>query len=217
MSIFLFHFEETLQIGILLTRMKIFSPYVKKHFNALPRNVSIAFFLTCLCIDTPLAFLLKIDSLGAYSYYDASKKQQQTTSFYFYAPSDFSQTLLGKSVQGVSYFFLNLFLSIVVGVALNTVSLLKYKLYVKERHSKDETYSLGVQMSHLTNDNNNNRSIVHELTARKELNERRVEENMFYMALSLCSMSIVSRCRNVCCFFSCVQLIFYKSNFDYFK
>ena len=66
-SIFLFHFEETLQIGILLTRMKIFSPYVKKHFYALPRNVSIAFFLTCLLIDISAAFLFKISSFVEYS------------------------------------------------------------------------------------------------------------------------------------------------------
>ena len=50
-SVFLFHFEETLQIGILLTRMKIFSPYVKKHFNALPRNVSIAFNLGLITVS----------------------------------------------------------------------------------------------------------------------------------------------------------------------
>ena len=33
-TIFLFHFEDLLQMGILLTRMKIFSPFVNKHFTA---------------------------------------------------------------------------------------------------------------------------------------------------------------------------------------
>jgi hypothetical protein len=101
-SVFLFHFEETLQIGILLTRMKIFSPYVKKHFAALPRNVSIAFFLTCLFIETPAAFLYKINALGVYSYQD--KTEQQTATFYYYAVSDFGQTLFGKSLIAFSFF-----------------------------------------------------------------------------------------------------------------
>ena len=136
-SVFLFHFEETLQIGILLTRMKIFSPYVKKHFNALPRNVSIAFFLTCLFIDISAAFLYKINALGVFSYQD--RTEQQTATLYYYAPSDFSQTLFGKFLLTFSLFFLNFILSIVVGVTLNIMSLLKYKSYVKARRSKEET------------------------------------------------------------------------------
>jgi hypothetical protein len=38
-SQFLFHYEETLQVGILLMRMKIFSPFVKKYFTASPQIV----------------------------------------------------------------------------------------------------------------------------------------------------------------------------------
>ena len=148
-SVFLFHFEETLQIAILLTRMKIFSPYVKKHFAALPRNVSIAFFLTCLVIEIPAAFLYKINALGVYSYHDSTV--QQTATLYYYAVSDFGQTLFGKSLIAFSFYFLNLILSIVVGVALNIMSLLKYKSYVKERHKKEKTFNPGVQMPHGSN------------------------------------------------------------------
>ena len=36
-TIFLFHFEDTLQMGILLTRIKIFSPFVNRHFTANPQ------------------------------------------------------------------------------------------------------------------------------------------------------------------------------------
>ncbi len=198
MSIFLFHFEETLQIGILLTRMKIFSPYVKKHFNALPRNVSIAFFLTCLLIDFSAAFLFKISSFGAYSYDDTTKKQQQTTAtLYYYVPSDFSQTLLGQFLLTFSLFFLNYILSIIVGVTLNIVSLLKYKSYVKARRLKEESYNVGVQMtSQAANgimETNNDRSREQEVT-QKELNEKRAEKNLFYMAVTLSSISILSRC-----------------------
>ena len=45
----------------------------------------------------------------------------------------------------------------------------------------------------IENNSNNTWSRVQELT-QKELNENRAEKNMFYMALTLCSISILSRC-----------------------
>jgi hypothetical protein len=132
-STFLFHFEETLQMGILLMRMKIYMPFVKKHFLASPKILSMSFFLTCLCIDAPLAFVLKIAQLGTYFYFDSSNSEKKFATFYFFVNSDFSESLYGKFLLAVSYFFLNLILSIIVGVTLNVVSLFKYKSNVREK------------------------------------------------------------------------------------
>ena len=67
-SSFMFHFEETLQIGILLNRMKTFSPFVKRHFNLTPQHTSLVFFITCLVIKIPLFFGFKIVPIGDYYY-----------------------------------------------------------------------------------------------------------------------------------------------------
>ena len=44
-SAFLFHFEETLQMAILLTRMKIFNSFVNQNFTAKPWIISFVLFL----------------------------------------------------------------------------------------------------------------------------------------------------------------------------
>ena len=43
-SSFLFHFEETLQMAILLTRMKIYNSFVNRHFSAKPLGHFFSFF-----------------------------------------------------------------------------------------------------------------------------------------------------------------------------
>jgi hypothetical protein len=61
-----FHFEETLQMAILLTRMKIYNSFVKKHFSSKPWVISLAFFLTCLFINIFNLFSLKPKSFGTF-------------------------------------------------------------------------------------------------------------------------------------------------------
>ena len=60
----LFHFEDTLQMAILLT------PTIKSQLIAL------VLFLTCLFIDSPVAFALKI---SRYYYYNDNKQENVKT------------------------------------------------------------------------------------------------------------------------------------------
>ena len=69
-SNFMFHYEETLQIGILLNRMKTFSPFVSLNFNLTPKFTSLVFFLICFAIKLPAFFAFKIVSFGEYYYND---------------------------------------------------------------------------------------------------------------------------------------------------
>ena len=62
----LFHYEDVLQMAILLDRIKIFSPFVKRYFSAKPWVISLALFLTCLLIDLPVPFASKVGSFGNY-------------------------------------------------------------------------------------------------------------------------------------------------------
>ena len=98
-AFFLYHFEDVLQMGILLHKMKYFSPFVKKYFKARPQFISFIFFLICLLIGIPLGFSLKISSFGDYFYFDSNGVKQFST-LHYYASSDFSQTPLGQFLIG---------------------------------------------------------------------------------------------------------------------
>jgi len=164
-------------------------PFVKKHFLASPKILSLSFFLTCLCIDAPLAFVLKISQLGTYFYFDSNNSKKKFATFYFFLNSDFSESLYGKFLLALSYFFLNLILSIIVGVTLNVVSLFKYKYYVREKRRQDTQANSSHDQA-----TTSRREIMPKKLTQKEINENRAEKNMLYMALTLCSISILSRC-----------------------
>ena len=51
LALLFFHFEDVLQMAILLHKMKLFSPFVKKHFRSSPQFISFCFFVTCFLID----------------------------------------------------------------------------------------------------------------------------------------------------------------------
>ena len=56
---FLYHFLDVLQVTILLHKMKLYVPFVKKYFKAKPQFISLALFPTCLLIDIPFSFSFK--------------------------------------------------------------------------------------------------------------------------------------------------------------
>jgi len=215
-SALLFHFEETIQMAILLTRMKIFSPFVERHFKARPWVISLSFFLTCLFINSFSALGLKIDSLGTYSYIDSSNSIKHTSTFFYFNASDFVLTLWGQIISGFTGIILNLLLSIIIGVILNIFSVHLYRSYVRERREKDKEYT---RVKYHTNKDQNQSttsldeiqvvvvSKVNKLT-QKEINENKSEKNMFFMALTLCSISILSR---VLIIFSYVLFIFFNT------
>ena len=98
----------------------------------------------------------------------------------------------------------NLFLCLVVGIALNILSVSQYRSYVRERRRKDEAYT---RVAFNRNENQaakiigggddlNEISVVvsrPKVLTQKEKNENKSEKNMLKMALTLCSISIFSR------------------------
>jgi hypothetical protein len=173
----------------LLTRMKIFSPLLKKYFTSPPHFVSIMFFLVCLVIDFPVIFAFKIGSFGSYI-----NKNGQNSTFYYFTSSEFSVSPQGKLLMGVTSFFLNIVLMLVIGVTLNIVSFIQYKMYLTKRKRRLEEYQMisfnrneNVEEASANNENNNTR------LTQKEANEKKAEKNMLFMILTLCSLSIGSR------------------------
>jgi hypothetical protein len=102
-SSFLFHYEEALQIAILLTRMKIFSPLVRSRFTASPRLVSLALFVACFLIDFTTVFNLEIVSMGEFYYVDEDNRHLDATLLLWYFeifPNEFWS--IGHNRHGVS-------------------------------------------------------------------------------------------------------------------
>ena len=79
LSSFLFHVEGVLQMAILLTRTTIYSSWVKSHFTSPPWLVSLFLSIVCFSIDFSIAFSLKIQSFGTYSYIDSNGQKQNGT------------------------------------------------------------------------------------------------------------------------------------------
>jgi hypothetical protein len=183
-SSFMFQVESGLQIAILLNRMRLFSPLVDKHFSALPRTLSFVIF--SFFINFHILFFFKSDSFGEY----CDDYKEENVTFYYSQSSDFSLTPVGQTVMGCIDFFLNLIVTLFAGVVLNIVSYLKFKSYMMQRRqeisSETELELISV----------NNRLMTHrevEQYYERQRVKHQIERNMFYMALTLCSMSILSR------------------------
>ena len=191
--IFIFHYCSVIEICILLTRMKIFSPFVRKHFTSSPKLISFIFVLVCLIIDSPYGFISKVGSLGEFYYVDSQGKYQ-TDSFYYLVNSEFSLTPLGQLSTSVSYLFDTIF-TLIVGVTLSVVSVLQYEAYLKRRRIEAELIQMRVMQIQpvatisSTTTQNENQIILEE----KKRNQRKIENNMLYMALTIAAVSIISR------------------------
>ena len=204
-------------MAFLSTHMKIFNKYVEQHFKAKPWVISLSLFFTCLFIDLPFTFALKIQSFGNYYYYDSNGLKNYAT-LYSATSSDFSSTILGKALLGFTQIFLNLVLSIIIGVTLNIVSVRLYRSYVKERREKEKKYARVAYQKkedpiQATTSANQEINVVvpinqSKVLTQKEINENKAENNMFHMALTLCSLSILSRIIFILIF---IYLFFFNS------
>jgi hypothetical protein len=103
--------------------MKILSPFVETRFSFSPKAVSVSIFVVFFLINLPFLFSVKINSFG--SYLSISDDRQGT--FYRFVTSDFFQLPFGKILIALTQFFLNQFLTLAVGLALNIISVYQYK------------------------------------------------------------------------------------------
>ncbi len=145
-------------------------------------------------IRTKRSFPRLLNPTGSYYYYD-SNGLKQTATYYSQASSDFSTTLFGQILLGFTQFFLNQFLTLFVGVTLNIVSIYLYKTQIRQkRHDVEQ-----LEMSSIHNRPTTQREI--EQINQRERAERSIEKNMFYMALTLCFITVFSRVCNIYFFF----------------
>jgi hypothetical protein len=138
-------------------------------------------------IGSSVPFALKIEPLG--DYFDSAQEQKVT--FYYFGSSKFSSTPFDQLILGFTIFILTLLATLVVFVTLNKVAFDKYSSYLREKKFRE------VENFRVTFNNDEaviNQPIRWQALTRKEKKERKTEKNMFYMALTLCSVSVVTRC-----------------------
>ena len=183
-TVFLYHFEDTLQMAILIDRMRIFSPFVERHFSFSPKTVSLSIFVVCLLINFPVAISFEIASFGNY----LSTSDNRLGTFYRFITSDFFRLPFGQFLLALTQFFLNQFLTLAVGLTLNIISVYQYKSYLRK---KLQTFRR-ITTNQVSNLDTYIVPIRQELTEKKR-KERKAEQNMFYMALTLCTIALITR------------------------
>jgi hypothetical protein len=160
---FLLHFDDMLQIAILLDRMKIFNSCVNKYLTFKARSISLVFFFYCLLIGIPVLFSFETKSFGIYG---------NDQVLYHFEPSQFTKTSFGSFLLDSTHLFLNILLTTFLGITLNIVSICQYKRYLFKKKQREESYKTKYQSRKW-----NNRELL--LRERlKEINERNVEKNM---------------------------------------
>jgi len=113
--------------------------------------------------------------------------------FFYLNSSHFSKTSVGRVLLSFNIFFLNTLLCLIVGVTLNVLFYVKYKQYARKRQQEIE--SLLIRSVH------NKPTIDRELIQfnYRERTDSKIEKNMAYMAITLCSMSILTRVLIIAC------------------
>ena len=105
---FMYHYLDVIEICILIERMKIFSPFVKKHFKSSPLTTSLILFIVCIIIDAPFLYACKPGPMGDYYYIDSSGARQQGR-LYNIIPTEVAFTQIGSMVLAISNVISNIF------------------------------------------------------------------------------------------------------------
>ena len=169
-----FHYTAVLEIAILLERMKNFSQLIKKHFTTQPLLISGLLFVACFIVDFFFLFVYAPATSYTFYFYDSRGVKQQGT-FYTIGVSKLAMSQYGKVGVFLVYVVRDFF-TLVVGVTLNLVSLVKCRRFMLNRR---------VNILFLAQ-----YSIVH---------SQRVEKNLLFMVVTLCVVSIVSRITLIAC------------------
>jgi len=98
------HFVSILEIAVLLERIKIMNPFVKKHFTISPKKMILATFFPCASLISAYT-LLYVPYFGGDFYYFDSNGIQRVNSFWFVSTSTLVQSEIGSILTIVFFFY----------------------------------------------------------------------------------------------------------------
>jgi hypothetical protein len=123
------HFVSILEIAVLLERIKIMNPFVKKHFTISPKKMILATFFPCASLISAYT-LLYVPYFGGEFYHSDSNGIQRVNDFWFVSTSTLAQSEIG-SILMIALLFVKDILTLITTIILNVVSLFELKDYIK--------------------------------------------------------------------------------------
>jgi hypothetical protein len=168
---FCFFHAGLIEIGILIDRIKIFEPRIKKIFGIEPKIMSIIFFSAALIIGIMALFIYKGVDVIWYNYeYVNSTLVLTKQSLHLFDTSDFGKTEIGKIYVKFASFMLNVPLLIII-LCFNITLIVTMKRYYQNLANR-----LGQTQQSLQ-------------TRKKE----KANKKSSIMAITLCFLTIISR------------------------
>jgi len=125
------HFVAILEIAILLERIKIMNPFVKKHFTISPKKMILVTFFACLLFNSIYALAVIPETGGDFFYFDSDGNKRVNT-FWFVSTSPLAQSTIGSIVM-IVVFFIKDVLTLITTLILNIISWFELKNYIKKR------------------------------------------------------------------------------------
>jgi hypothetical protein len=177
-SNFLCHVEGVIEIGILMDRNAIFTPFVKKNYKLEPKLNCLIFTFICLIINIECAFVCKPFLAGSFFYVDSRTGQKIENSLYYPVLTDFGQSQIGFAFTIIICFFRD-FLTLVVGLVLN----IKSGIHLRNYYASKSRVMMGIEVAPNTSNKTNVSTTKHSKNKAK----------LMPMIVTLCCISIVER------------------------
>ena len=190
------HFYGILEIAILLERITIMNPFVKKHFTISSKKMILITFFPCLLYNSLYSLVFVPYNGGDFYYLDKNGKES-VKSFWYVSTSDLANSPIGSKALIVFYFLRDV-LTLITNIILSIVSLVEMKKYFNKKKSllkktKLPTISAGNQNqianTTITTATNNNNPIVHTQNDK----QKATEKNHIKLVMTICFISILIR------------------------
>ena len=185
-SLFTSHFDAILEIAILFERIKIMNVFVKNHFTITPRKMILITLFTCLLFNSIYGMVYFPYYGGDFFYYNKNGIER-VNSFWYVSTSDLADSPIGKNVLIVFYFIRD-FLTLIITITLNIVSMCEMSHYFKIRSIKFGQ-SLEIIPS-ITIHTINNSTYTTAIQNKKQIS---TEKDHIKLVLIMCLISILSR------------------------
>jgi len=183
------HFVAILEIAILLERIKIMNPFVKKHFTISSKNMILITFFPCLLFNSYYA-LCNVPYFAGEFYYFDSNGIERVNSFWFASTSTLAQSTIG-SILTIAFFFIKDVLTLITTIVLNAVTLFELKIYFKNRSLLIGRHNV---VGPIPVESTNNSTRISEALNETQNSKKK---NHIKLMLIMCSMSMAERISSV--------------------
>ena len=188
-SNFLCHYAGVLEVGIIMDRLRVFSPFVKKYYILLPKVMCFLFFIACCFINLFEVFVYIPGPGGVYYYKDQHSGFKQNT-FYYVVVTPFSVSVTGQIMTKIVYIVRDLF-TLIASIALNIISMIYLEQYLKKKKNFVRQPHSHINLSPTNAYSQQEISSIYD--SAKEEKRRKTELKLIEMVIVLVFLAILER------------------------